>query len=240
MISKKDLIDKVKERGLDLGRNPETTLRYYRHLGLIDRSTLKSKGPGRVQAFYPERTLVRLCQIKELQKTGHSLKQIQEKFHPEIGKEILAATLDKEEISLDEKPLSFNQLCEIEKKQGPIRALQILREAVGQKKADEFEALLQRLTESRVKIGKKRAELKKIISEETFKKWEEENKYEPYWEALEKLELKVRGRNCTAKNCNERFIPIKSNQKYCSIRCRNREVKRRHRQRKKELSRELK
>lgn len=96
MISKNHLVEKLRKRGLDLGRNPDATLRYYRHLGLIDRSTIRSEGPGYVEAFYPEHTLEKLCQIKELQKMGCSLKDIREICLIEQGKKVLATTPNKD------------------------------------------------------------------------------------------------------------------------------------------------
>lgn len=96
MISKSQLIEKLGKEGFDLGKNPETTLRYYRHLGLIGRSTLRSEGPGRVQAFYSDIILLKICQIRKLQRMGCSLNEIREIFLVEKGKKVLATTPDKD------------------------------------------------------------------------------------------------------------------------------------------------
>lgn len=96
MISKNRLVEKLSEEGLGFGKDPDGTLRYYRHVGLIGPSTLRSDGPGCLAAFYPDHTLIKLRQIKNLQRLGCSLKEIQQIFLVEQGKEALATIPDKD------------------------------------------------------------------------------------------------------------------------------------------------
>jgi len=78
--------------------------------------------------------------------------------------------------------------------------------------------------------------LESIAPEAVYKEWWRENHDKPIEEALNRLELKVRGKKCRGKDrCDNVFIPKRSDQVYCSERCRDREVKRRYRLRKKEL-----
>lgn len=97
MISKNCLIEELRKKGVSLGKkDPDAMIRYYRHCGLIGRSTLKSKGSGRVEAFYPDRTLAKLIQIKRLRRLGCSLAEIHQIFLVEEAKEVLATTPDKD------------------------------------------------------------------------------------------------------------------------------------------------
>ena len=78
--------------------------------------------------------------------------------------------------------------------------------------------------------------LESIAPEAVYKEWWRENHDKPIEEALNRLELKVRGKKCRGKDrCDNVFIPKRTDQVYCSERCRDREVKRRYRLRKKEL-----
>jgi len=96
MISKNRLIEELSKKGVSLGKkDPDAMIRYYRHCGLIGRSTLKSKGSGRVEALYPDHTLAKLIQIKHLRRLGCSLAEIHQIFLVEEGKQVLATTPDK-------------------------------------------------------------------------------------------------------------------------------------------------
>ncbi len=107
-----------------------------------------------------------------------------------------------------------------------------LAERIGKQKAGEIRRSLKVFADFYITWKK----LEKLAPEAVYKEWWEENHDKPIAEALNRLELKVRGRKCRAKECDNIFIPKRSDQVYCSTRCRDRETKRRYRQRKKELS----
>lgn len=122
--------------------------------------------------------------------------------------------------------------AELEIKRKDEEKWQALAEKIGEQKVEEIQGSLKVFADLYITWKK----LENIAPKTVYDEWWKEEHDKPIAEALNRLELKVRGKECKARDCNNIFVPKRSDQVYCSTRCRDREVKRRYRQRKKELS----
>jgi len=77
-----DLIQEADKRNIDLGKNPEQTIRKYATLGLIPKPKRKKaeKGTKATVIYYPERTIEKLIQVKTLKSEGLSIDEIKDSF----------------------------------------------------------------------------------------------------------------------------------------------------------------
>jgi len=133
---------------------------------------------------------------------------------------------------LNKKSISLNDLCEIEEKEGSERVWQIVAQEIGEKQARDLLDSMRKALDGIIAWQKKRNELRALAPEKVYRRWCREYGHKPWWGALDKLEEIVKGKRCEARNCNSIFVPAKSNQRYCSKTCRDREAKARYRQRK--------
>ncbi|MFQ5786906.1 MAG: MerR family transcriptional regulator [Thermodesulfobacteriota bacterium] len=93
-----DLIKKAKRRKIDLGTDPEKTIRICIRLGLISkpkRKKTKVKGVNKTVSVFPESTLEKLEHIKALKSEGLSLEEIRESFALEYVQTALRDLLSK-------------------------------------------------------------------------------------------------------------------------------------------------
>ena len=77
-----ELINLAKEKNIDLGDDPEKTVKTCTKLGLIPKPKRKKVG-GKSKSttlFYPEKTLEKLAYIKALKSEGHSFDEIRDSF----------------------------------------------------------------------------------------------------------------------------------------------------------------
>jgi len=105
--------------------------------------------------------------------------------------------------------------AELERKRKDEEEWQALAKRIGNQKVENIRESLKVFADFYI-IWKK---LENIAPKAVYDEWWEENHNKPIQEALEKLELKVRGRKCKAKDCNNVFIPKRSDRIYCSKRC---------------------
>ena len=112
--------------------------------------------------------------------------------------------------------------AELEIKRKDKEKWQALEERIGKQKVEEIQGSLKNLADLYGDYLVSWQNLKNGASKAVYDEWWEENHDKPIQEALEKLELKVRGRKCKAKDCNNVFIPKRSDQFYCSMNCRTR------------------
>jgi DNA-binding transcriptional MerR regulator len=72
-----ELVHRAQGRGVELGKSPKRTVRYYIDLGILHRPEIEQRGKVR-RNIYSEKHLVQLRLISELKKEGHSLAEIKE------------------------------------------------------------------------------------------------------------------------------------------------------------------
>lgn len=137
---------------------------------------------------------------------------------------------------MDKKIKEAIRRAELEIKRKHKEEWQGLAEKIGKQKIGKIRETLKRFTD--YYIAWKR--LEKQAPKGIYDKWYREVKNEPLsWELLERLKLRLKAlkaKKCKARDCGNLLIPKRSDQVYCSTRCRDREAKRRYRERKKELS----
>jgi len=78
-----EIIKEAKRRKIDLGADPEKTIRFYVKLGFIPEPTSRKTKNARgktARLYYPESTLDKLAQIKALKSQGLSLDEIRDSF----------------------------------------------------------------------------------------------------------------------------------------------------------------
>ncbi len=82
-ISIEDIIKEAKKRKIELGKDPEKTIKLSAKLGLIPKPKRKrSKEPGQTKTtlLFPEKTIDKLAQIKALKSEGLSTDEIRDSF----------------------------------------------------------------------------------------------------------------------------------------------------------------
>ncbi|HXG30229.1 MAG TPA: MerR family transcriptional regulator [Thermodesulfobacteriota bacterium] len=97
-ITIEELIEKAKERKIDLGSDPKKVIRFYTGLGLIPkpkRRRVKGNRGKTTRLFYPESALDKLAQIKALKSEGLSLDEIRDSFALEYVRDALRDLLSK-------------------------------------------------------------------------------------------------------------------------------------------------
>jgi hypothetical protein len=97
-----------------------------------------------------------------------------------------------------------------------------LAERIGEQKAGEIRGSLKRLADLFGSYWVRWKKLESIAPKAVYDEWWEENHDKPIAEALNRLELKVRGRKCRAKDCSNIFISKRSDHVYCGVNCRTR------------------
>lgn len=70
-----ELANEAQKRGINLGTNPERTIRYYINIGLLDKPSVVQSGKKRFSVFNKEH-LFRLNLINHFKKHGYTLKEI--------------------------------------------------------------------------------------------------------------------------------------------------------------------
>ena len=73
----------AQNQGVELGKNPARTIRYYIDLGILRRPKIEQKGKVR-RAVYTEEHLVQLMLISELKNEGRSLKEIKKRINESL------------------------------------------------------------------------------------------------------------------------------------------------------------
>ncbi len=99
---------------------------------------------------------------------------------------------------------------------------QVLAEKIGKQRVGEIRGSLKKLADLYGSYWLKWKKLESIAPEAVYKEWWEEDHDKPIGEALNRLELKVRGRECRARGCDNVFVPKRSDHVYCSENCRTR------------------
>ena len=82
-ITLEELVEKAKERNIDLGSDPKRIIRFYTRLGLFPKPKRRKAKGTRGKAtmlYYPESALDKLAQIKALKSRGLSLDEIRDSF----------------------------------------------------------------------------------------------------------------------------------------------------------------
>lgn len=108
--------------------------------------------------------------------------------------------------------------AELEIKRKDREEWQALAEKIGKQKVEEIRGSLKVFAGLYITWKK----LESIAPKAVYAEWWKEEHDKPIQEALEKLELKVRGRKCRARDCENVFIPKRSDQVYHSVNCRTR------------------
>lgn len=86
-LRKTEIVERLKERGIEFKKNPSMTLRYYENEGLIPKAVAHGFGRGRGKAsFYPEITVEMIIKLRGLQESGYKLKLIKHMFDEEFRK----------------------------------------------------------------------------------------------------------------------------------------------------------
>ncbi len=96
----------AQNQGVELGKNPARTIRYYIDLGILRRPKIEQKGKVR-RAVYTEEHLVQLMLISELKNEGRSLKEIKKRINESLywsdeGLEFIAPFIKAKKIPSDE------------------------------------------------------------------------------------------------------------------------------------------
>lgn len=115
-----------------------------------------------------------------------------------------------------------NARIEVEKQRKDRKEWQALEEKVSKQKIEEVQETLKRLADLCSGFWARWKKLKSITPKIVYNEWWKENHNKPIQEALEKLELKVKGKECRAKDCSNIFAPKRSDQVYCGVNCRTR------------------
>src|SRR6266849_2143252 len=93
-----EIIKEAKRRKIDLGADPEKTIRFYAKLGFIpepiSRKTKNARGKA-AKLYYPVSTLDKLAQIKALKSQGLSLDEIRDSFALEYVQNALRDLLSR-------------------------------------------------------------------------------------------------------------------------------------------------
>jgi len=82
-ISLEDIIKEAKKRKIDLGDDPEKTIKACSRLGLIPkpkRKRVTTEGKAKTRLLFPEKTVEKLAHIKALKSEGLSLEEIRDSF----------------------------------------------------------------------------------------------------------------------------------------------------------------
>ena len=82
-ISLEDIIREAKKRKIDLGADPENTIKACAKLGLIPKPKRKraaKKGARKTSLYFPEETIEKLAHIKAMKSKGLSLHEIRDSF----------------------------------------------------------------------------------------------------------------------------------------------------------------
>ena len=82
-ISLEDIIKEAKKRKIDLGDDPEKTIKVCSRLGLIPkpkRKRITAEGKTKTRLLFPEKTVEKLAHIKALKSEGLSLEEIRDSF----------------------------------------------------------------------------------------------------------------------------------------------------------------
>lgn len=93
-----EIIKEAKRRKIDLGADPEKTIKFYTKLGFIPKPTIRKTKDGRdksARLYYPESTLDRLAHIKALKSQGLSLDEIRDSFALEYVQNALRDLLSR-------------------------------------------------------------------------------------------------------------------------------------------------
>jgi DNA-binding transcriptional MerR regulator len=93
-----EIIKEAKKRKIDLGVDPEKTIRFYAKLGFIPEPTSRKTKNARGKAaklYYSESTLDKLAQIKALKSQGLSLDEIRDSFALEYVQNALRDLLSR-------------------------------------------------------------------------------------------------------------------------------------------------
>ncbi|MBA7471587.1 MAG: hypothetical protein GH144_01735 [Clostridia bacterium] len=119
---------------------------------------------------------------------------------------------------MDKKVKEAVRRAELEIKRKDREEWAALAEKIGKQKAGEIRGSLKVFADFYITWKK----LEDIAPEVVYKEWWRENHDKPIQEALERLELKIRGTKCKAKDCGNIFIPKRSDHIYCGVNCRTR------------------
>jgi DNA-binding transcriptional MerR regulator len=84
LLSQKEIIERLKEEGISMGRNPARTLAHWREIGLIPKPIITRRG-GKVGTIsrYPEEVVELIADIRGYQKAGLTLETIAYAFGKE-------------------------------------------------------------------------------------------------------------------------------------------------------------
>ncbi len=76
LLTKKEIFERLKQEGIDLGKNPFRTFSYYQETGLIPEPEGKKKN----SYLFPERTVDAVKRVYNLQKDGESIPEIKKRY----------------------------------------------------------------------------------------------------------------------------------------------------------------
>ncbi len=96
-ISLEDIIKEAKKRKIELGENPEKTIKLSAKLGLIPKPRRKRSthgGKSKTTLLFPEKTIDKLAHIKALKSEGLSPEEIKDSFALQYVQEALKDLLD--------------------------------------------------------------------------------------------------------------------------------------------------
>lgn len=200
MLTKKQILEYLERENVDLGSNPGRTFVYYQEMGLLPKS--ESFLPNnKTIALFPNWTPKLIKNIKAYQREGKKLSEVKKVLdeNRQKGKEI------KKDLGLEDE----EEWKALEKK-------------IGEQKVEEIRDTHKKIADLFGSYWIKWKNLERIAPEAVYIEWWKKNHDKPIAEALNRLELKVKGRKCKAKDCNNIFVPKRSDQVYCSVNCRTR------------------
>lgn len=131
---------------------------------------------------------------------------------------------------MDKKIKEAIRRAELEIKRKAEEEWKALEERIGKQKVEEIRGSLKKLAELYGNYWVRWKNLQDKAPKAVYDEWWEENKHKPIAEALNQGELKVWSRKCKAKDCNNIFVPKRSDQVYCSVNCRTRAYHQRKRE----------
>lgn len=123
---------------------------------------------------------------------------------------------------MDKKIKEAIRGTELEIKRKAEEEWKALGERIGKQKVEEIQEARNRLANLFSSYWVKWKNLERLAPKAVYGEWWREEHDKPIAEALNRLELKVRGRKCRARDCENVFIPKRSDQFYCSVNCRTR------------------